>query len=478
VTVSRPRAPLGRSGDRWVAADRFDAVTVLSLYLVLLIGIPAQLVFAPLGAAGTPAQMLAMGVLVWWVARRLAQLPRRRALQPVRRALLVFALVLIGSYFVAATRPIDAIELRAADRGLLSLCAWAGIVLATTDGVTDRLRLDVLLRRLVTAVGVLAGLGVVQFFTGLDVTRYLQIPGLVANTSYAEVLARADFRRPAGTATHPIEFGVVLAIVLPLALHFALHGNGKPWRRWLPVALIATALPISISRSAIVGAVVVLLFLLPTWPVDQRRRAYVALVGLIGAVYLVVPGLLGTLRNLFTGLLGGGDSSTQSRTNSYGVAAHYISERPVLGRGVGTFLPSYQILDNQYLITMIEAGLLGSLALFGLFFTGVLTARGIRRRSTDPVVRSLAQSLAAAIAVALVAFGTFDALSFPMAAGTTFFVLGCIGAMWRLHVILPDRVDVGTRPAPARTAGQVRTAIMLFGSPASRSKRKDASGKW
>lgn len=478
MTVTRSPAPLVPSGGRSAVVRRVDSVAVLSLFLVLLIGIPAQLVFAPLGAAGTPAQMLAMGVLVWWVARRLAQLPARRAPQPVRRALLVFALALLGSYFAAATRPIDELELRAADRGLLSLCAWAGIVLATTDGIADRLRLDLLLRRLVTAVGALAALGVVQFFTGLDVARYLQIPGLVANTSYAEVLARADFRRPAGTATHPIEFGVVLAIVLPLALHYALHGESKRWRRWLPVVLIATALPISISRSAIVGAVVVLVFLLPTWPVGLRRRAYVALVGLIGAVYLAVPGLLGTLRNLFTGLLGGGDSSTQSRTNSYTVAVHYIAERPILGRGVGTFLPSYQILDNQYLITTIEAGLIGSLALFGLLFTGVLTARGIRRRSADPAARSLAQSLAAAIAVALVAFGTFDALSFPMAAGTTFFVLGCIGALWRLEVVLPGRVGAGVRPRPDRPSGQVRTATMLFGSPASRSKRREASGKW
>ena len=450
--TSLRRPPAGRRLARFRAqSDQFDAVGVLTLYLVLLVGVPAQLIFAPLGAAGTPAQMLAIGMLVWWVAHRLARLqPGSRAVQPVRRALLVFVVVLLASYYAGATRPIEDVELRAADRGLLSLCAWAGIILVTTEGLPTRNRLDVLLRRLVLAVGVLAALGVVQFLTGVNIVEYLQIPGFVANTDYSELLARADFRRPSATATHPIEFGVVLAMVLPIALHYAFNDTARGWRRWVPVGLIAMALPISISRTAIVGAVVALLFVLPTWSVRHRRRAYVAIAGMTMVIYLAVPGLLGTLRNLFVSLLGGVDSSALSRTNSYAVAGEYIAERPFLGRGIGTFLPSYRILDNQYLITTIEAGLLGVAALLALFLTGVFTARGVRRRSSDPIVRSLAQSLAAAAAAAMVSFATFDALSFAMAAGMTFFLLGCVGAMWRLHVGLPSQVDTVEGEAGSR----------------------------
>jgi hypothetical protein len=47
-------------------------------------------------------------------------------------------------------------------------------------------------------------------------------------------------------------------------------------------------------------------------------------------------------------------------------------------------------------------------------------------------VRDLMQSLAAAVAAAAVSFATFDALSFGIASGLTFLVLGCVGAAWRL----------------------------------------------
>ena len=44
-------------------ARRIDAVTVLSFYLLLLMVLPADLVFAPVGAAGGPATLF--GLLVF-----------------------------------------------------------------------------------------------------------------------------------------------------------------------------------------------------------------------------------------------------------------------------------------------------------------------------------------------------------------------------------------------------------------------------
>jgi polysaccharide biosynthesis protein PslJ len=438
-------AVLPTSRRRSIRSVRSSAGAI-GVYVLLLFCIPAQLVFAPLGAAGTPAQMCGIALFVIWTARRLARLrPQKRIVKPIHCALFVFALTVLASYVVATTRAVAGIELRAADRGLLSLCAWAGVVLVATDGVS-RDQLDRLLRTLSWAAGGLAALGVLQFFTGLDITKYVVIPGLSANTDYASVTSRADFVRPAGTATHPIEFGVVLAMCLPIAIHYALDGNVrqwrrwtpvKPWRQWIPVALIAFALPVSISRSAVVGTVIVLLFLLPSWPTPRRRRAYAAVFVVVGMIYLAIPGLLGTLRNLFTGFLS--DSSTQSRTGSYSVAGEYIAERPLFGRGFGTFLPSFHILDNQFLIMLISTGIVGALAFLGLFLTGIFTARAVRRRSEVPSTRGLAQSLAASVAVGAASSATFDSLSFPMAAGTIFLVLGCVGALWRLQAAGLDR---------------------------------------
>ena len=171
--------------------------------------------------------------------------------------------------------------------------------------------------------------------------------------------------------------------------------------------------------------------ILPTWRRRDRWVAYVMVLISAVALWGTVHGLLGTLRNLFVTI--GSDSSSESRTKAYSAAGSYISQHPWFGRGLGTFLPqTYFYIDNQYLTSLIETGIIGLLALLALFAIGWLTARSARRATADPEERHLAQCLAACVAVATVSFATYDALSFPMATGLTFLLLGCTGAYWRL----------------------------------------------
>ena len=407
-----------------------DAITALTVYVCILTAIPSPLVFAPLGAAGTPAQILGMLLLLWWCAEWFAQDHRllgRRT--PVRGAMLVFAVCCLVSYFVAATRPIDAVELRAADRALLSLCAWLGVVLTLADSVGSLARLRMLLRRMVTAVGAVAALGIIQFTTAQSWTNRLVLPGLTLNTDLANVSGRAGFVRPAGTATHPIEFGVVLTMALPLALHFAAHDATRPLLRryWAP-ALIALAIPLSISRSAILGGAMAMVVLLPSWPVTRRRRVY-GLMALLGmAVYVAVPGLLGTLQGLFLGIKG--DDSARSRTDSYAIVGEFLARSPLFGRGLGTFLPAYRILDNQLLGTAIELGAVGLLSLGAVLAITMRSAITVKRWAASEA--DLGQSLAAGVAAGSISLATFDALSFPMAAGVLFLLVGSVAALVRL----------------------------------------------
>lgn len=409
-----------------------DAASGLAIYLVLLFGIPARLVVDQLGAAGTPAQIFAMLVLIWWVASRIGATAEPRAPRPVRIAVLVFAGALLASYVAAATRPIEPVELRAADRGLLSLCAWVGVFLLASEGPRSHQRLDTVLRRLVLAGGVLAVIGLIQFATTRSWVELIQIPGLKANGDLAGVLSRNGFARPAGTATHPIEFGVVLAMILPVALHYALHDVDRSvLRRWFPVAVSALAIPLSGSRSAILCTVVVLLVLVPTWHAKRRWMAFGAVLVTLATVYVTVPGLLGSFRGLFLGIQS--DPSAQSRTGSYDLALSYIERAPVFGRGVSTFLPEYRILDNQYLGSAIETGIVGVAALLGLLVTGVVVGRRIRRVARTMEYRDLGLSLSASIAAAGLSFATFDALGFSMVAGVTFLLLGSIACLLRLE---------------------------------------------
>jgi hypothetical protein len=421
-------------GTAWRARlRRIDAVTLLSVYLIMLMAIPALLVFSPLGAAGGPATIFAavlfLFYLVTWVRPRLTP---ARGYQPARLAAIFFACTILVAYTLANRNAMPTLEKNGADRGLISLAGWLGVLLIAADGIDSLDRLRTLLRRVVFGASAMAVLGMTQFFTGLDAAKYIKIPGLATLEPFTDLLSRGEFNRPAATATHPIEFGAVLAISLPLAIHQARFAPpGVRLRRWAQVALIGMTLPMTVSRSAILGFVVCMLVILPTWSKWDRRAAYAIIFFSSGVLWATVHGLSGTIYGLFTHF--SSDTSTASRTGALSAAGVYIAQHPWFGRGFGTFLPqTYFFMDDQYLGTLIETGVIGFLALLALFVTGWLTARGARRLTTVPEYRDLAQGLAASVAVAAVGFATFDALSFPIAAGLTFLVIGCSGALWRL----------------------------------------------
>ena len=411
--------------------SRWDASVVLGVVLTVTLLVPARLVVKPLGAAGSPGSLLALALLLWWVNMNISRgVPAIGEHIWARIVITLFGLSVLISYMMATTRPIDGVELRAADRGLLHVGAWAGLMLITAEGLSSRERLDRVLRLFVRLAAVMAGIGMLQFFSGVDITEWVVIPGLSSNTDMPSLLTRGSFFRPAGTATHPIEFGVIMAMALPLALHYAVHSPSTKRRKWLPVTLIGVAAVMSLSRSAVLGTVVAGVLLLPTWPRQRRRRVLMA--GLAGLVVLrfTVHGLLGTIMSLFTQI--GSDTSAASRSDSYSAVLPMIEERPIFGRGFATFLPSYHILDNQFLGTLIEMGIVGLLILLALLLSGSLAAWIAARRTTDPLTRELAYSIAAAAVVATSSYATFDAFSFSMVAALTFFMVGCGLAIYRI----------------------------------------------
>ncbi|SDI99069.1 O-antigen ligase [Frankineae bacterium MT45] len=402
---------------------------LLTLVLVFLLAIPARLIFKPIGAAGTPAEMTCVLLLAYWVFQRVSTPARHAPLEPIQRAMLLYMLAILASYVAATTRPIASGELTGADRALLTACSWLGVLFFASE-LVSRAELDILLRRTSFGVGCLSTLGIMQFVTGMPFTNYIVIPGLTLNSALSPVLERQGRNRPAGTATHPIEFGAVLTMVLPIALHYAIYDTHRSkFKRWFPVVAIAMAIPISISRSAIVSAAVALIILLPSWPKERRRKAYASIIGLLGIAYMFIPGLLGTLTGLFTGL--GEDSSASSRTNSYAVAANFIKENPIFGRGQGTFLTGYHIFDNFYLGASVETGLAGVAAILTLYLTAIITNVRLRRVSRDESTRDLAQAFAASFASAALSTALYDAFGFPMATTLLFFLLGCAAALRR-----------------------------------------------
>ena len=443
------------------AARRFDAVSLLTIYIVLLMLIPYSVVFPPLGGAGGLSTMYAGILMFLFLALWLHQgFHIDRGSQPVRVAGIAFTCAVIAAYVSANRHLMPSLERNGADRGLIFAAGWLAVLLLAADGIDRPDRLNTMLGRIVTGIAAMAAIGIAEFLTGLDFAQYIVIPGFVSQAIVTDtgVDTRLGFNRPAATAAHPLELATVLAIGLPIALHRARFApEGLRVRRWAQVGVIAACLPLTISRAAILGLGVVFLLILPTWPKTHRRYAYGALGAAVLGVFVLVPGMLGTFLSLFGG--SSAATSTASRTSAYGSAAAYVAQHPWLGRGFGTFLPAtYFFTDNQYLLSLIETGVIGLLALIALFATGVLVGRSAYRAAVHPQARDLAQSLVAAVAAAGLAFATFDALSFSIAAGLSFLIIGCVGALWRmtrsgeLEAALGDPGGGGAVPAVA--AGQ------------------------
>jgi hypothetical protein len=410
-------------------AKKTDAVRMLTIYCVLLFLIPSTQVFAPLGAEGTPAVVFSLCVLLWylasWFSGRIEPTGGGRL---VRIAMLIFAMTILASFVAAMTRDITSAEALAADMGLVWLASAAGLVIVITETIRDYDRLEVLLRRLVIFGTVVAAIGVLQF-RGIDLTKYIHIPGLSVNTQLTD-MSRGGFLRPQSTTIQPIEFSVIMSMLLPFAVQQAFNHDYGGWlKRWGPVALMGFAVPITGSRSGIIGLTVGLLIILPTWKL-QRILGSVVVIGLgIGALRLVAHGLVGNFVNLFAGIFNGQDGSANARIADYSGVAQYIDQRPLFGRGFGTFLPLlYRFTDNMYLHEIVELGIVGIIVIILVFLAGIQSAALGRRRAVQSRQRDTGQALVASIAIAMTTSYTFDSFGFPMFCGLFFMLLGCCGA--------------------------------------------------
>ncbi|GGV59173.1 hypothetical protein GCM10010294_06950 [Streptomyces griseoloalbus] len=426
----RARAP---ERPRGLLVRRLDATTILTGYLVLAVFVPSNLTLPALGGVGTPANVFALLGLLWYLATWLGGrvLPAKGTRLP-RVAMCVLAAAVLLSYLAAATRDSSHEEALAADRGLIGLLVWVALVVLASAGIQERSRLETLMRRLVVLGTVVALIGYYDFFAATNIADSLDIPGLQASNAGISAMDRGSFTRPRSTTAHPLEFGGMLAILVPFAVHQAFdpaRRHAGALRRWAPVAIMAGALPLTVSRTSIIGAFIVILVMVPRWKPQRRWAAIGLILGSVAGFKVIVPGLIGTITNLFASFLSDSDSSTQARTVKYGAIVPYLGERPWFGRGFGTFIPDlYFFTDNQYMLTLAEMGIVGLTALLFLFVTGIHTGGVIRRLGRTESDRELGQAFLASALVALVISATFDALSFPMYAGMFFLILGAGGS--------------------------------------------------
>jgi polysaccharide biosynthesis protein PslJ len=429
-----------------------DAAKLLMLLIITIMIIPARLIVPGMTDLGRPGLIVGFLLFTWWIMVRFSWHMSMTGPQPLRWGLLIFMVTLLVSYAEGFIRGLTTMEANAADRMMLFFCVFSGVALTAADGIPNWLRLRAVLQVLVGAATAVALIALIEYVTSIDVTKYLTIPGLQAKGWTPTFEARGGGIRVASTTTHYIELAALLALVLPFAIHFALHETRRRRRRQFLFAslIIGAGVMTTISRTGMLAVALMILALFPVWTWRTRYNIFGMVGGLFGALSVASPGLYRTLLHLFD------DPSSNPaftvRQQRYPLAFHYISQHPWIGRGTGTWVaPQYQILDNQWLDTLITNGVIGTAALAGLHITGMVIAWGALRRCTTAEGRHLCAAMISTQLIGLAVAGTFDSLSFMTYATILALTLGVCGTIWRLT-------------HPARTVRTSTTRWFLYGT--------------
>jgi hypothetical protein len=419
------------------AASRSHAVFLLQLFAATVMVFPSDEVLKAVGAGGYVAALVSYCLFFAWIAATLFgqhnPLERR---SPVRIPLCTLWLVSLISYVLMNRGMLTSAELASAERWLMQLAGISGVILVASECLRSIEDINRVMRAL-TWGGAFCGIvAAMQFWLKFDITHYLRLPGFSLNeaaTGNIGIGSRGSFNRVPGTATDPIELGVAAGMLLPLAVYMAMHDTGRSTaKRWFPVFCIGIAIPASVSRSAFIAAGVALGVLIVSLPPAGRLWGLGGVLFAITGIFLTAHGLIGTLKSYF--LAGTSDPSIAHRTNNYPFVEQMVRQAPWFGQGGGSYIApdTLHILDNQYLTTAIELGLVGVAALIFFFLWPAIAALVARGRSADPALRNLCAALAGSELAAGLCSATFDSLSFPMFVNVQALVVGLIGAAWLL----------------------------------------------
>lgn len=422
-----------------------DGATIVCVFVALLMLIPARAIVRGLPLSLTPANIAALFALICWVCAQLTlTLGMAKGRTPVRTSLFVYMLAVLMSYGYANYAALPADEVKLSDHAIVLVAANCAIALLMNDGVRGLLRLDRVLKCLVVFGAAVAAIGCSQFVLKFDLTKYLvALPGLRFTSDDGFVETRNSLARVAGTTGHPIEFGVLCVMLLPLAAHFAFQARERrepALRWWLCTVIIAGGMMFSVSRSAVIGLAGITVVLFLGWP--AKRRLYALITGLVflAVLKVAVPSLLGALWDLFANF--GRDTSISHRTYAQAVAAKQISLHPWFGHGPGTwYFPKHEVFDNEYILTTVTTGFVGLAAFAAIFLCAFYSALRARYLSKDPGTRDLALTLCACMVAPLIGAATFDLLGFATVTGVTFLIAGACGSLLRTAKELAPHED-------------------------------------
>jgi len=303
--------------------------------------------------------------------------------------------------------------------------------------------LDIVISVLVGGGGIVALAALFEWKTGTNLFNwYSHVMPFLQFVNEGAAQVRGAGHRARASAQHPIALSAALVMLVPLAVYLYQRNRQKVWLvcgGLMTMGALSTG-----SRTGTTMLIALLVSFLSIRP-RQTVRMLPMLLPLLVVIQVAMPGTLGTMKSMLNPAYmlkeqSYDKGSGAGRVADLGPALKQWGTKPLFGFGFGTRVADSnaaagsenQILDDQWLGTLLEIGLFGVMAYLWLF------TRSIRRlsrlaKSLDGVDAWLPTALAASLISFAVGMLTFDAFAFVQVTFFAFIMMGIGAAVINQH---------------------------------------------
>jgi polysaccharide biosynthesis protein PslJ len=427
---------------------RWETLTGLILLVIFLIPIRRYSLPSSLPIVLEPYRLVVAGVMALWLAALFVD----RRVRVRRSGFDGPLMVIVCAVFISLlANPKRVAEVGShATKNLMFFISFLLVFYLVVSTVTRMRNVDRLIKLMVASGTAVALFSLIEFRTGYNVFDHFSgLPGLQREKLPTELgdptgFSRGGRVRVYASAQHPIALGAVLTLLVPLAVYLA--RTSRRWYWWLAAAVSVLGVCATVSRTSIVMLLVVVAVYLWLRP-RETRRLWPALIPLVVLIHVATPGTLGSIKDAFFPRGGLVAQEAQNQVGSGRLATlwpalrHEVYPNLLFGEGFGTRVvtgdsdatPNAPILDDQWLGTLAETGIVGACAWLWLLVAYVRRLGAAAKRAGDDDRVWLYTGLAASVAAFSVAMALFDSFSFIQVTFVLYFLLALGAAILRFE---------------------------------------------
>jgi O-antigen ligase len=415
---------------------------VIALMAVVML-IPVHLYDFPIPSPfGKPDRAIVVPMLVFFLAAALGTRRVQFRATPMGLPLALFGVVMAAAFVFGGT------ELAYADvfsdtlkKGLFFLGFFVAFFVTASVLRVDDARF--VMRWLVLFGLIVAVFAFLAKYTGFNFFRSEQhyIPLLQPSHESLDVTYTRQGNGPArmvGSAAHPIEFAVVMTMLVAPAAYLARTARGT--RRaifWAAAAVVIMAA--ALTSGSRTSAVALGVAFLASAALRPKRLPLLAVVGVLGlgAGFAVAPDSIHAISSAFSsGNAEQQKTNMQGRTEDFGPVIDQFASSPLIGHSYGYFTPQrFFFVDNTYLKLLPDLGALGLFMLFFVFWRALrMSWRAAKARAPGDDYSEGAAAVFVSCLVFVVCGVLYDQLDFTQVT-YVFFLLAALGAVFYRAVV-------------------------------------------